>query len=175
MHRPGIIGILFPLTLLAQTATIEGIVTDPSGAAVPDASVVATLESTGNARVVPTDEQGRYRIPALPVGTYTIRCQKPGFQNAEVRQVALSLNQTLEQPFHLNLSAAGTSIDVHEQPEALNTTAATAGVGIGGEVLEETPSQNRSYLGVVLLTPGLAPAAGSSALRPKAGARSTTP
>ena len=69
MHRPGIIGILFPLTLLAQTATIEGIVTDPSGAAVPDASVVATLESTGNARVVPTDEQGRYRIPALPVGT----------------------------------------------------------------------------------------------------------
>ena len=175
MHRPGIIGILFPLTLLAQTATIEGIVTDPSGAAVPDASVVATLESTGTARGVNTDEQGRYRILALTVGTYTIRCQKPGFQNAEVRQVALSLNQTLEQPFHLNLAAAGTSIDVHEQPEALNTTAATAGVGIGGEVLEETPSQNRSYLGVVLLAPGLAPAAGSNALRTKAGVRSAAP
>lgn len=175
MHRAGIIGTLFPLTLLAQTATIEGIVTDPSGAAVPDASVVATLESTGTARGVNTDEQGRYRILALPVGTYAIRCQKPGFQNAEVRQVALSLNQTLEQPFHLNLAAADTSIDVHEQPEALNTTAATAGVGIGGEVLEETPSQNRSYLGVVLLAPGLAPAAGSNALRTKAGVRSAAP
>jgi len=116
MHRPGIIGILFPLTVLAQTATIEGLVTDPSGAAVPDASVVATLESTGTVRGVNTDEQGRYRILALTVGTYTIRCQKPGFQNAEVRRVALSLNQTLEQPFHLNLAEAGTSIDVHEQP-----------------------------------------------------------
>src|SRR5215469_3974992 len=175
MYRAGIIGILFPLTLVAQSGTIEGIVTDPSGAGVPDASVRAMLESTGTARGVNTDEQGRYRIPALPVGTYTIRCQKPGFQNAEVRKVALSLNQTLEQPFHLNLSAADTSIDVHEQPEALNTTAATAGVGIGGEVLEETPSQNRSYLAVVLLAPGLAPAAGSNALRTKAGVRSAAP
>src|SRR5215469_11127887 len=175
MYRAGIIGILFPLTLVAQSGTIEGIVTDPSGAGVPDASVVATLESTGAPRGVNTDEQGRYRLIALPVGLYTIRCEKPGFQKAEVRQVALSLNQTLEQRFHLNLAAAGTSIDVHEQPEALNTTAATAGVGIGGEVLEETPSQNRSYLGVVLLAPGLAPAAGSNALRTKAGVRSATP
>lgn len=167
--------ILFPLTLLAQTATIQGIVTDPSGAAVPDASVVATLESTGTTRSVYTDSEGRYRMPALPVGTYTIRCQKTGFQAAEVRQAALLLNQTLEQPIHLNLAAAGTAIDVHDQAEALNTTAATAGVGIGGEVLEETPSQNRSYLGVVLLAPGLAPAAGSNALRTKAGVRSATP
>ena len=44
------IGMLFPFTLFAQTATTEGIVTDPSGAAVPDASVVAVLESTGASR-----------------------------------------------------------------------------------------------------------------------------
>src|SRR3954454_11313253 len=170
-----LIGLLFPLTLLAQTATMEGVVTDPSGAAVPDASVVAILETTGSARNVNTDFAGRYRIPALPVGTYTIRCKKPGFQDSEVRDASLSLNQTLEQSIHLSLAAAGTSIDVHEQSEALNTTAATAGVGIGGEVLEETPSQNRSYLGVVLLAPGVAPAAGSNALRTKAGVRSAAP
>ncbi|HEX4593871.1 MAG TPA: TonB-dependent receptor, partial [Bryobacteraceae bacterium] len=169
------LGILFPLTLVAQTATIEGIVTDPSGAAVPDASVVAALESTSSSRGVNTDQEGRYRMPALPIGTYTIRCEKPGFQAAEIRHVTLALNQTLEQPIRLNLAAAGTSIDVHEQPEALNTTAPTAGVGIGGEVLEETPSQNRSYLGIVLLAPGLAPSAGSNALRTKAGVRSATP
>src|SRR3954454_23630511 len=170
-----LIGLLFPLTLLAQTATMEGVVTDPSGAAVPDASVVAILETTGSARSVHTDAAGRYRIPALPIGTYTIRCQKPGFQDSEIRHTTLSLNQTLQQSIHLSLAAAGTSIDVHEQPEALNTTAVTAGVGISGEVLEETPSQNRSYLGVVLLAPGLAPAAGSNALRTKAGVRSAAP
>jgi hypothetical protein len=170
-----LVGLLFPLTLLAQTATLEGVVTDPSGAAVPDASVVAILETTGSMRSVNTDAVGRYRIPALPIGTFTIRCQKPGFQDSEIRHTTLSLNQTLEQSIHLSLAAAGTSIDVHEQPEALNTTAATAGVAIGREVLEETPSQNRSYLGVVLLAPGLAPAAGSNALRTKAGVRSAAP
>jgi hypothetical protein len=175
MHRVGAIGFLLPLTLAAQTATIEGVVTDPSGAAVPDASVVAALESTGTARSVITSTEGSYRIPALSVGTYTIRCTKPGFQIAEIRQVALALNQTLEQPIQLKLPETGTSVDVHEQPEALNTTATTAGVGIGGEVLEETPSQNRSYLGVVLLAPGATPAAGSNALRTKAGVRSATP
>lgn len=175
MRVPGIVGIIFPLTLLAQTATIEGTVTDPSGAAIPGASVTATLESTQAVRDATTDEQGRYRIPALPVGTYTIRCQKLGFQDATVRQVSLSLNQTVEQRFHMNLAAAGTSVDVNEQPDALNTTATTAGVGIGGEALEETPSQNRSYLGMVLLASGVAPAAGSNALRSKAGVRSALP
>ena len=169
------LGLLFPFMLMGQTATIQGVVTDPSGAAVPGASVTAILETTGSARNVNTDPSGRYRIPALPVGSYTIRCKKAGFQDSEIRHTTLSLNQTLEQSIHLSLVAAGTSIDVHDQPDALNTTAVTAGVGISGEVLEETPSQNRSYLGVVLLAPGLAPAAGSNALRTKAGVRSAAP
>ncbi len=166
--------LLFPAAMLAQS-TIQGLVTDPSGAAVPGASVAVTLESTGAARTGVTGEDGRYRIPALAIGTYNVRCEKPGFQQAEVHDVLLQLNQTLEQPIQLKLANAGTSIDVHEQAEALNTTSPTAGVGITGEVLEETPSQSRSYLGVVLLAPGLAPAAGSNALRTKAGVRSATP
>lgn len=170
-----VIVVMFPITLFGQTAAIEGVVTDPSGAAIPDASVVATLESTGGVRSVQTDSEGRYRMPALPVGTYRIRWEKPGFQAVEIRAVPLALDQTLEQPIQLNLTRPDTSIDVREQPEALNTTAPTAGVGIGGEVLEETPSQNRSYLGIVLLAPGLAPAAGSNALRTKAGVGSATP
>ena len=136
---------------------------------------MAISESTGATRSTSTGDDGRFRLPALPIGTYTIRCEKPGFQQAEISDVSLLLNQTLEQPIQLKLATAGTSVDVHEQPEALNTTSPTAGVGIRGEVLEETPSQNRSYLGVVLLAPGLTPAAGSSALRTKAGVRSASP
>ena len=166
--------LLCSFALFAQSS-IQGLVTDPSGAAVPEAAIVASLESTGATRTAVTDADGRYRIPGLPIGSYTIRCEKPGFQPVQIHDVLLSLNQTLEQPIQLKLASAETSIDVHAQPEALNTTSPTAGVGIGGEVLEETPSQNRSYLGVVLLAPGLAPAAGSSALRSKAGVRSATP
>jgi hypothetical protein len=166
--------LLLPITGLAQ-ATIQGLVLDPSGAAVPDASITATLDATGAVRNARTGADGRYRLPALTIGSYTIRCEKTGFQRAEVPQVYLALNQTLEQAIQLKLANAGSTIDVREQPEALDTTAPTAGTGITGETLEETPSQNRSYLGVVLLAPGVASAAGSNTLRTKAGVRSATP
>src|SRR5262245_17564866 len=173
MHR--LIGLLlFPLSAFAHSS-IQGLVVDPSGAVVPDATITATLDATGATRNAHTGADGRYRLPALSIGTYTIRCEKSGFQRAEVPQVYLALNQTLEQTIQLKLATAGSTIDVREQPEALNTTAPTAGTGISGEVLEETPSQNRSYLGVVLLAPSVAPAAGSNTLRTKAGVRSAAP
>ena len=166
--------VFLPCAVFAQ-ASIQGLVLDPSGAAVPDASIAATLDATGATRNARTGADGRYRLPALSIGTYTIRCEKSGFQRAEVPQVYLALDQTLNQTIQLKLATAGSTIDVREQPEALNTTAPTAGTGISGEVLEETPSQNRSYLGVVLLAPGVAPAAGSNTLRTKAGVRSAAP
>src|SRR5579871_6587162 len=166
--------LVFPAALLAQSS-IQGLVTDPSGAAVPDAHIVAVQDGTGVTRRVRSDADGRYIMPGLPVGAYTIRCDKEGFQQVEIRDLQLPLNQTVEQRIQLKLSVAEASVDVHEQAEALNTTSPTAGVGITGEVLEETPSQTRSYLGIVLLAPGLAPSAGSNALRTKAGVRSATP
>jgi hypothetical protein len=172
--RPLLAFVFLPFAAFAQ-ASIQGLVLDPSGAAIPDAGITATLDATGAVRTTRTGADGRYRIPALSIGYYTIRCEKPGFQRAEIPQVYLALNQTLEQTLQLKLASAGSTIDVREQPEALNTTAPTPGTGISGEVLEETPSQNRSYLGVVLLAPGVAPAAGSNALRTKAGVRSASP
>src|SRR5258705_2824087 len=166
--------VLLPLAAFAQSS-IQGSVLDPSGAAVPDAFTPATLNATGAVRAVRTGPDGRYRVAGLSIGEYTIRCDKAGFQRAEVPQVQVSLNQTLEQTIQIKLASADSSIDVREQPEALNPPATTAGVALGGETLEETPSQNRSSLGVVLLGPGVAPAAGSNTLRTKAGVRSASP
>jgi hypothetical protein len=151
------------------------LVVDPSGAAVADATITATREATGAARTVRTDAAGRYVIASLSIGTYTIRCQKEGFQAAQVPEVYLGLNQNVDKTIQLKVATATNSIDVNEHPEAIDTTTPTAGTGISGDVLEETPSQNRSYLGVVLLAPGVAPAAGSNAMRTKAGIRSATP
>ena len=76
-----------PVAAFAQSA-IQGVVVDPTGASVPDASISVTLESTGATRTVRSAPDGRYRIPALAVGTYTVRCQKEGFQRAEVPRVS---------------------------------------------------------------------------------------
>src|SRR5437868_3711299 len=85
-------------------SSIQGLVLDPTGAAVPDASISAMLEATGAIRTVRTGADGRYRIPVLPIGTYKISCEKAGFQHTEIPQVYLALNQTLEQTFRLKLA-----------------------------------------------------------------------
>jgi hypothetical protein len=164
----------FSLVAFAQSA-IQGVVLDPSGATVPGATITAVLDATGAVRSAETGADGRYRMAGLAIGSYTIRCARSGFQTAETNDLYLGLNQTVEQAIQLKLAAAGTAVDVVAQPEALDTTTPTTATGVSGEVLEETPSQNRSYLAVVLLAPGVAPAAGSNTLRTKAGVRSAQP
>src|SRR3954469_23262630 len=97
--------VFLPLSTFAQ-ASIQGLVLDPSGAAVPDASITATLDATGATRNTRTGADGRYRLPALSIGTYMIRCEKSGFQRADVPQVYVALNQTLEQTIQLKLATA---------------------------------------------------------------------
>ena len=123
-------------SVFAQSA-IEGVVVDPSGAAVPAATITATLEATGAARAANTAADGRYRIPSLTIGEYTIECEKTGFQRAQIPHVYLGLNQTVQKTISLNLAAAGATVNVTEKPEAIDTTATTAGAGITGEALEE--------------------------------------
>src|SRR5690349_11113369 len=67
-------------TFAAATGTIVGTVTDPTGAAVPGVDVTVTQESTQATRKITTDQNGGYQFPLLPVGPYTLRAEKAGFQ-----------------------------------------------------------------------------------------------
>src|SRR5437764_4330921 len=70
-----------PHALQAQfTASIEGRVTDPSEAAVPNAQVVVENTATGVRRTVTTSSEGYYRVPSLPASAYTVRVTASGFQ-----------------------------------------------------------------------------------------------
>src|SRR5271167_1530647 len=61
------------------TANIKGIITDPSGAAVPSATVTTKNMETGAVRTGVTDDAGRYLVLSLPVGEYEVKVSKPGF------------------------------------------------------------------------------------------------
>src|SRR3990167_5382266 len=80
------IGIFSCLLAQAQTttATISGTVTDVTGAVLPGASVRSTNVETGISRATVADAAGRYRLPELPLGLYSVEAQSPGFQT-EVR------------------------------------------------------------------------------------------
>jgi hypothetical protein len=83
------------------TGDIKGIITDPSGAAVPSAQVVLTNSETGDTRAVATDAEGRYSFPLLKIGDYVVAVEARGFRRlsaaATVRSAEItSLNLKLE-------------------------------------------------------------------------------
>src|ERR1700722_17496721 len=92
-----VIGALFlgPITALAQesTGTILGTVSDPQGAVIPGASVTATNTDTHFTRTVPTEANGEYRLPALPVGNYEVSVTKDGFQTSKREGLVLQVAQ----------------------------------------------------------------------------------
>src|SRR4051812_12533396 len=74
--------------------TLTGTVTDPAGASVPGASVIATNSATRVEAKPPTTATGAYTLPYLPAGPYTIRVSAPGFRTASAENVVLRVAQT---------------------------------------------------------------------------------
>src|ERR1044071_4684489 len=89
--------VLFCLPAVAQTTTsnIEGMVKDPRGAVVSGAQITAASSSLGVERTTSSDENGFYRIAALPAGTYTVTVSGSGFANSTFENVELTVNRTL--------------------------------------------------------------------------------
>src|ERR1700677_90360 len=91
-------GFLFALALLAfcvsgawaqSSATLSGVVTDPSGAAVAHAQVVVHSLATGLDRTVTTDEAGAYAVPSLQPGDYKVQVKASGFSMDTIEKVTL--------------------------------------------------------------------------------------
>src|SRR5690242_9007039 len=84
---------VFTATSFAQSqsggATLNGTITDPSGASVPNAKVTATNSATGLSRGMQTSESGLYSFTGLPVGAYDLTVDAPGFKS--VKQTGLPL------------------------------------------------------------------------------------
>lgn len=90
--------VLCAAPLAAQTARVEGIVTDNTGAAVPGATVTATNTGTNASRVDVTNAEGSYSMPALPVGDYRVTVDLSGFKQATT-PVTLTVNQVARLDF----------------------------------------------------------------------------
>jgi hypothetical protein len=168
--------LFFILTALAQTTattgTIQGNVSDESGAAVPGARVSARNQDTKIERTTQTDGSGNFTLRALPIGTYTLALEAPGFSPVMVAPFLLSIGQIATQRVELRPAGIVERVDVKEEPEAIDTSAATASVALGYERIEEAPARSRNYLNFVLAAPAVAPSTGASSQRTMTGVRS---
>src|SRR6266851_3583676 len=105
--------ILAPFSFAQEsTARLLGTITDPTGAVVPHASVVAKNMATGLERRAQANESGDYSIPLLPIGQYTIIGEAAGFKTSTITGLTLQVNQEARVDIRLAVGSAAESIQV---------------------------------------------------------------
>jgi hypothetical protein len=145
-----------PRTARAQvTASIVGLVTDHSGAAVPSSAVTATNLETGAARTVATDAQGRYVVLALPVALYELRATKAGFRDEVRSGIHLAVGQEARVDLSLQVGTVETQVRVTGDASFVSaTTSDTSGL-VGQQQIKDLPLNGRSYDLLLPLNPGI--------------------
>ncbi len=145
--------------LLAQsqitTGAIEGIVTDPSGAVVGDATVGAKNTATGFERQVMTDSSGFYRIVLLPLGTYRVSVVKTGFATLVLQGVEVTLGKSTRMDGQLKIATAGQQVTVNAQGNLVEASQTETSAGLSDRAVHGLPAPSRNYLDYLTLTPNV--------------------
>jgi Carboxypeptidase regulatory-like domain len=142
--------------LFAQTTSISGTVSDPSGAVIPNAAVTVVNLDTGLMRNDKSDAQGRYSILQVPPGNYKLTAQAPGFADFTANNLALAVNQpaTIAVVFD-KIGSTSTTVAVEAFATQVNTTDASLGNAIGATAIIELPSFARNVANLLQFQPGV--------------------
>jgi hypothetical protein len=157
--------ILYRLTLLflapplvfgqAFQGSISGLVTDPTGASVPDVVITVTdLQRNVSYRAV-TNQEGFYLAAPLPPGLYSVTAEKPGFRKFVLDSLPLSTQQKATVNITLELGAVTESVQVTGQAQLIETATSTLGTVTQNKQIVDLPLNGRNIHTLVLLTPGV--------------------
>jgi len=143
----------------ALYGTLNGTVTDKTGAVVPNVGITVTSQDTGAVRTTTTGAQGDYLVPNLLPGTYTISLQSPGFAGFTQKNILIEVNRQAR--IEITLQPAGTTqtVTVTAATPILQTETAEVNHEITSEQLAQVPitsSQGRNFQSLYTLIPGAA-------------------
>jgi hypothetical protein len=136
------------------TGSFSGNVLDKSGSGIAGATVTAISQATGSARTGKTDNVGHYLIPLLPVGTYTVRVDSPGFSSAESKDLHLQVEEARELDFSLVPATVTTTVTVAGEAVAVETTNPSLGQVITSQDVSQLPLNGRDFVQLATLTAG---------------------
>jgi hypothetical protein len=169
--RPFLRLLLLPLAataLLAATAIgqstggrVLGRVLDPSGAVVPDASLILTNDDSGKALAVQSSKLGDYNFPAVPVGTYHLEAQAPGFEDFTASGLLVNLNATVTYDVKLTVGANTQAVEVTAEAPLVDTTTTQLGAVINERAVQNLPLNSRDTYQLLQLQPGVQGVGGS--------------
>ena len=147
--------LLFTFNAFGQsTATLQGTITDPNGAAVAGAKVTARNAATSIERTTESDSDGNYQIASLPVGTYTIEVQEQGFKTAQVNNFVVEVGRTIVRNFQLEVGTISQNVNVVAEAPVIETATTSVGQVVNQRTVQEIPLNGRHFVDLGLLPPG---------------------
>ncbi|MBO0862516.1 MAG: TonB-dependent receptor [Chloracidobacterium sp.] len=163
------------ITVLAQNfnnGTVMGTVTDPSGAAVPDAEVRLIRANPRLLRETRTDAAGNYQIQQVPPGAYQIEFEKTGFLKVQIDAVNLNAAQQLRVDGQLLVGSVTETVKVEASAAQVDTASANIGSTVYGKQVQELALNTRSFTQLMTLQPGVS---SQQAQQPGFGSNTSVP
>lgn len=136
--------------------SLRGTVTDPSGAAIPNAKVTLTNTATNVPRETDTTSRGEYSFASVLPGTYSLAVNANGFEAYKQSGVLLQVNSPATVDVRLQVGAASQTVEVKGQAPLLNQTNASLGQTMGTDAIENLPISEENTTLLLSLQPGVA-------------------
>ena len=140
-----------------STATLTGIVQDPTGAVLPNVTISVTNTDRNTNHLTSTNEVGNYVLPALNPGNYSISAELPGFKRFVREGVVLQVSQVGRIDIRLDLGSVEETIEVTAAAPLLETETSGRGSIIDRQKIVELPLNGRDYNQLAALAPGVVP------------------
>ena len=150
------IATLASLVRAQTTSTIEGIVADQQGLPVSAAEIHVLNSGMGIDRTARSEIDGSYRVLGLPAGTYTLTVSMTGFVPTTIRNLEVTVNQTVTLNLSLKLGGQTEKVEVSGVAPLLESVTSSSGVTILPQQIEQMPINGRNYLDLLQLVPGVA-------------------
>lgn len=137
-----------------SNATVQGQITDQTGAAVAGATVTVTNTGTGVAVTTKSDSDGNYQVPQLVIGNYEVTADASGLQKEVAKGLVLLVGRTTVQNFRLKVAQASEVVTVEGQAPVIESSTITVGQTIEEKTVQNIPLNGRHFVDLALLTPG---------------------
>jgi len=135
--------------------SIEGVVTDPSGAVVPNVALRAIQISTSARFFSHSNEVGVFWFPVIPVGTYEIVAERSGFATLVVKEVLVTVGAAIHLPISLRLAEPRESVEARSATQLLEPTRSQVSYTVDRQSISDLPVNGRDFISFALLTPGV--------------------
>jgi len=139
------------------TATLSGIVTDSNGGVIAEADITVTNEATGLKRHTRTNEEGRFILPLLPPGAYSLQAQREGFSTAAFTHLELPVAGQISQDITLQVGGIRETVNVAESAPLLQPDTSALADVVSNKQVDLLPLNGRDFRRLTILLPGAAP------------------